>query len=67
MCGNDLELIMEVILATSFSQDISLGEIPLTRAAASIVASQTPGSSVVMERLIMILSHFPWSVPFLRF
>jgi len=61
---------MEVILATAFSRDISSvsgEENPLTRAAASVFQSGRSGSSLVAERLTMILSHFPWCVPVLRY
>ena len=62
---------MEVILATAFSRDISSAsgkENPLVRAAASIFrVGRTSGNSLVGERLVMILSHFPWSVPILRY
>ena len=59
---------MEVILATAFSRDVSLDgnkENPLIRAAASIFkGGRTPGSHA---RVAMIISHFPWSVPLMRF
>ena len=62
---------MEVTLATAFSRDISSdsgSENPLTKAAASIFQSATrPKNDLTGERLTMILSHFPWSVPLLRY
>ena len=61
---------MEVILATAFSRDISSDsgkENPLTKAAASVFQSGRSGSGLAGERLTMILSHFPWSVPLLRY
>ena len=62
---------MEVILATAFSRDVSLDggkENPLIRAAASIFeAGRGPDSNLSFERVMMIVSHFPWSVPLMRF
>ena len=62
---------MEVILATAFSRDVSLDggkENPLIRAAASIFQTgRTPGNNLSFERIMMIISHFPWSVPLMRF
>ena len=61
---------MEVILATAFSRDISSQsgkENPLVKAAASVFQSGRSGSSLVAERLIMTMSHFPWCVPLLRY
>ena len=63
---------MEVILATAFSRDISSAsdkDNPLVKAAASIFQiGRTPaGNSLAGERLTVILSHFPWSVPILRY
>ena len=61
---------MEVILATAFSRDISstnAKENPLVMAAASIFQTgRSSGNNLAGERLMMILSHFPWSVPLLR-
>ena len=59
---------MEVILATAFGRDISTDndkENSLTRAAASVFQSLTSGSTQDSEKMLTILSHFPWSVPFL--
>ena len=59
---------MEVILATAFSRDISADndkENPLTRASASVFQSLASGSTQDTEKMLTILSHFPWSVPFL--
>ena len=62
---------MEVILATAFSRDISSASDKdnLIRAAASIfqIGRISAGNSLASERLTMILSHFPWSVPILRY
>ena len=62
---------MEVILATAFSRDISLEsgkENPLVKAAISVFQTgRMSESSLAVERLTMIISHFPWSVPILRF
>ena len=62
---------MEVILATAFSRDISLDnseENGLIIAAASIFNSlRRSGNGQGFERLNMLISHFPWIVPFLRF
>ena len=62
---------MEVILATAFSRDISsdsVKENPLVKTAASIFQSVTkPKNNLVGEWLTMTISHFPWSVPFLRY
>ena len=61
---------MEVILATAFSRDISSDngkENPLVGAAASVFQSGRSGSGLAGERLTMTLSHFPWSVPLLRY
>ena len=60
---------MEVILATAFSRDISPEsgkENPLTRAAAAVFQSGRSGSTADMEKVLTILSHFPWCVPLLR-
>ena len=63
---------MEIILATAFSRDISFNtgkETPLIKAATCAFRSlsgRTSGSAY-LEWVMMILSHFPWSVPFLRF
>ena len=60
---------MEVILAIAFSRDISPEngkENPLTRAAAAVFQSGRSGSTADMEKVLMILSHFPWCVPLLR-
>ena len=64
---------MEVILATAFSRDISSHsgkENPLIKAAASVFQSMSgriSGDNAILERVIMVFSHFPWSVPFLRY
>ena len=60
---------MEVILATAFSRDISADndkDNRLTRAAVSVFQSLTSGNTLDSENMMAILSHFPWSVPFLR-
>ena len=60
---------MEVILATAFSRDISLEngqENLLIKAAASIFHTVRSGS-LGLERLVTVISHFPWSIPLLRF
>ena len=60
---------MEVILATAFSRDVSSDndkESPLIGAAASVFQSLVSGNTLDSEKLMTILSHFPWSVPFLR-
>ena len=62
---------MEVILATAFSRDISSAsgkDNPLVKAAAAIFQTgRSTGNNLAGERLIMMLSHFPWSVPILRY
>ena len=62
---------MEVILATAFSRDISSGngeQNPLVKAAISVFQTgKMSESSLAVERLTMFISHFPWSVPILRF
>jgi len=63
---------MEVILATAFSRDIgseSGKENSLTKAAASIFQTGRSSSDnrLTGERLMMIISHFPWSEPILRY
>ena len=61
---------MEVILATAFSRDISSEsrkENPLVKAAASVFYSLRCGNALGWEKVMMILSHFPWSVPLLRY
>ena len=58
---------MEVILATAFSRDVSSDndkESPLIGAAASVFQSLVSGNTLDSEKLMTILSHFPWSVPF---
>ena len=60
---------MEVILATAFSRDVSSDndkESPLIGVAASVFQSLVSGNTLDSEKLMTILSHFPWSVPFLR-
>ena len=61
---------MEVILATAFSRDISSvshKENPLVKAAVSVFYSLKCGNALGWEKVMMILSHFPWSVPLLRY
>ena len=59
---------MEVILATAFSRDVNLDggrENPLIKVASDIFkAGRTLGG---FERVMMVISHFPWSVPLMRF
>ena len=58
---------MEVILATAFGRDISLEnsqDNPLTKAVNAIFARLYEGGT---EKVAMITSHFPWSMPLLRF
>ena len=61
------EFTMETILATAFSRDISGKDDSLTKAAASIFQVLSSGDSLNAERLLLVLSHFPWSVPLLRY
>ena len=59
---------MEVILATAFSRDISSDsgkENPLVKAAASVFGSMRSGNTQSFEKMLMVISHFPWCVPFL--
>ena len=63
---------MEVILATAFSRDISREngqENLLIKAAASIFDTmrRRSGNGLGLERMAMVISHFPWSIPLLRF
>ena len=63
---------MEVILATAFSRNINSDnneESPLTKAAASVFQTGRSSSrnSFAAERLVVIMSHFPWSIPILRY
>ena len=62
---------MEVTLATAFSRDISSdsgNENPITKAVASIFQSATkPKNNIAGEWLAMLLSHFPWIEPLLRY
>jgi len=53
---------MEVILATAFSRDVGTqnsSDNPLTKATASVFKTTTYGNET-MERLLAMLSHFPW-------
>ena len=61
---------MEVILATAFSRDISADndkEHPLIGAATSFLQSLASGSTQDAEKVLTVISRFPWSVPFLKF
>ena len=64
---------MEVIFATAFSRDIKLEngeENPLIKAAASIFhnnAMRRSGNGPGFERLIMLISHSSWLMPFLKY
>ena len=60
---------MQVILATAFSRDISLEnsqEHPLSKAGGLLFDIMT-SSSLGSERVAMIASHLPWSIPLMRF
>ena len=61
---------MEVILATTFSRDVSAQkgtDHPLTTAAAAVIRTiSSQSGSRIFEQLIMTLSHFPWMVGLLR-
>lgn len=64
--------IMEVILATEFSRDISTTngeESPLAKAASSIMlaAARNSGDSISDKKLQTILSHFPWCKPIMKY
>jgi len=53
---------MEVILATAFSRDVSTQkgtDHPLTKAAAAIFQNSSSGNEK-LDKLLTILSHFPW-------
>ena len=59
---------MEVILSTAFSRDIGQEynqDNPLSKAVTNIFILMT--SSLNAEKVTMITSHFPWSMPLLRF
>ena len=60
---------MELILATAFSRDVSSeGENPLARVAASLYESgKGTTNRPRLDRLLSILSHFPWSEPILKY
>ena len=60
---------LELILATAFSRDVSLEvENPLARVIASIFeTARGTGNRPRLERLLSILSHFPWSEPILKY
>lgn len=60
---------LEVILATEFSQDISITtgeESPLSKAASSILPSNST-SNFSAKKLQTLLSHFPWGSPLLKY
>jgi len=61
---------MEVILATAFGRDVDFQrnkETPIVKAAASIFRTGKVSSSTSFERLTLLLSHFPWIVPLLKY
>ena len=61
---------MEVILATAFGRDVDFQhnkETPIVKAAASIFRTGKVSSSTGFERLTLLLSHFPWIVPLLKY
>ena len=62
---------MEVILATAFSRDVSSDsgkENPLIRAVASVLSSARRSEGRPrLEGLMMVMSHFPWSGPILKY
>ena len=63
---------VEVTLATLFNRDISSEggtNNPINKAIASVfeVLSSSFDNQVAKEQLTMVMSHFPWSVPILRF
>ena len=63
---------VEVTLATQFSRDISAvsGEDnPINKAISSVfeVITSSFDNQLAKEQLTMVMSHFPWSVPVLRF
>ena len=62
---------MEAILATAFSRDVSSDsgkENPLYRAAASVFQSARGAvGRPRLEGLLMVMSHFPWSEPILKY
>ncbi|XP_065882305.1 cytochrome P450 3A24-like [Dysidea avara] len=59
---------MEVILATAFSRDAgtqNCSDNPLTKAAASVFKTTSFGNEA-LEKLLTMLSHFPWMEQVLR-
>ena len=61
---------MEVILATAFGRDVDYQnneDTPVVKAVASIIKTGRSTSSTSFERLVLLLSHFPWVVPLLKY
>ena len=62
----------EIIFATAFSRDVSIQsgkEAPLIKAAACAFRSlsERTNGTAYFEWMMTIISHFPWTIPFLKF